>query len=213
LRKTSALDHRDHGHAALTRPHGRLSMWRAFGGESARVAFVIKIPFENTVGALLNVWISPVAYFRDDELSKEFEDVASNVQQNLEMLLAAPRQILIGAIFMMLVAGVACLKHEGFHEEREWRIVYNPKRVPSQLMLSNIEVINGVPQGVYKIPISGGPPDELNQIGINNLLDRVIIGPSPYPWAMYDAFASAPAKAGVEDAGNKVFVSGIPIRS
>jgi hypothetical protein len=68
---------------------------------------------------------------------------------------------------MMLVAGVACRKHEGFHEEREWRIVYNPKRVPSQLMLSNIEVINGVPQAVYKIPISGGPPDELNQIGIS----------------------------------------------
>jgi hypothetical protein len=193
--------------------HGRLSMWRAFGGQVGRVAFVIKIPLANTVGSLLNVWVSPVAYFRDDELSKEWETVLFNVQQNLEVLKQVPRQILIGSIFIMLVAAVVCLKHEGFHEEREWRIVHNPKRLPSPLMLSSIETIGGVPQIIYKIPISGGSPDELNQISLPNLLDRVIIGPTPYPWAMYEAFVAALTNAGVPDAGSKVFASGIPIRS
>ena len=34
----------------------------------------------------------------------------------------------------MLVAGVTCLKHEGFHEEREWRVLYAPNRTASPLM-------------------------------------------------------------------------------
>jgi hypothetical protein len=193
--------------------HGRLSMWRAFGGQTARVAFVLKIPIENNVGAALNVWLSPVAYFRDDQLAREFQNVHQNVTANLGILRNAPRHILIGAIFIMLVSAVVCLKHEGFHEEREWRIVYNPKRVNSPLMQFSVEVIGGVPQTIYKIPINGDPPDQLGEINIGNLLDRVIIGPSPYPWAMYEAFVSELIKAGVPDAAEKVLVSGIPLRS
>ena len=74
------------------------------------------------------------------------------------------------------------------------------------------ETIAGIPQIIYKIPIGGGPPNELNDISIGTMLDRIIIGPSPYPWAMYEAFATALTDAGVADAGNKVFVSGIPLR-
>jgi hypothetical protein len=51
------------------------------------------------------------------------------------------RQRLLAMAFTMLVAGVVCLKHEGFHEEREWRIIYSPKRSPAPLITSSIEVI------------------------------------------------------------------------
>jgi hypothetical protein len=37
--------------------------------------------------------------------------------------------------------------------------------------------------------------------------------PSPYPWPMYEAFTAALTKAGMKEAGARVFVSGIPIRS
>jgi hypothetical protein len=72
--------------------------------------------------------------------------------------------------------------------------------------------VGGVPQTVYKIPLTGGSPDLAN-IAISNLVDRVIIGPSPYPWPMYEAFVSALTAANVTDASSRVFVSGIPIRS
>jgi len=45
------------------------------------------------------------------------------------------------------------------------------------------------------------------------MFDRFIIGPSPYPWAMYEAFTAALAKAGIQDAEKRVFTSGIPIRA
>lgn len=174
---------------------------------------MIKLPLTGIVAPLLNVFLLPVAYFNNDELAPELESVTANVLADLDFLSTVPRTQLITSIFYMLVAAVVCLKHEGFHEEREWRIVHNPKRTPSTLMLPSIEVISGVPQTVYKIPISGGPPDELDPVGINNLLDRIIIGPTQYPWAIYEAFVSALTNAGAPDAGNKVFVSGIPIRS
>jgi len=164
------------------------------------------------VGALLNIFVSPVAYFRTDQLSAELDTILKNGRDNLEFLRSADREMLVGSIFYMLISGTVCLKHEGFHEEREWRVVYNPKRVHSPLMTSSIEVISGVPQLVYKIPLGGGPPDELNEISISKMLDRIIIGPSPYPWAMYEAFVSALTDAGVENPSGRVSVSGIPLR-
>jgi hypothetical protein len=201
-------------HDAHEDTHGRLSMWRAFGGgQIGRVAFVLKIPSSPPVGALLNLWVSPVEYFSDDELANELRALSSNVQAKIDVLKQAPRPMLIGAVFAMLVAGIVCLKHEGFLEEREWRIVHNPKRASTPLMRSDVEIMNGIPQLVFKIPIGGGPPNELDALRLENLLDRIIIGPTPYPWAMYQAFVTALTDAGVPDAGSKVFVSGIPIRS
>jgi hypothetical protein len=45
------------------------------------------------------------------------------------------------------------------------------------------------------------------------MFDRLIIGPSPFPLPIADAFIDALNKAGVSDAPNKVYFSGIPIRS
>jgi hypothetical protein len=44
------------------------------------------------------------------------------------------------------------------------------------------------------------------------MFDRLIIGPSPFPLPIADAFIEALSKAGVSDAGNRVFASGISIR-
>ena len=46
--------------------HGRLSMWRAFGGTTARVALVLRLPWFSGGGAeALNLMFSPVAYLRE----------------------------------------------------------------------------------------------------------------------------------------------------
>jgi hypothetical protein len=113
----------------------------------------------------------------------------------------------------MLIAGVTCLKHEGFHEEREWRAIYAPKRRPSPLMQHSTETIGGVPQLVYKLPLDVNVSADLADLDISRLFDCLIIGPSPYPWAIFQAFVEELTKAGVSDAENRVHVSGIPIRA
>jgi hypothetical protein len=113
----------------------------------------------------------------------------------------------------MFLAGVTCLKHEGFHEEREWRAIYSPKRTSSPLMESSIEVIGGLPQPVYKIPLDVTASPALATLDFATAFDRLIIGPSPYPWPMFEAFVGALQQSGVSDAAARVSVSEIPIRS
>ncbi len=113
----------------------------------------------------------------------------------------------------MLVASVTCLKHKGFHEEREWRVLYAPNRQPSPLMEHSIETIGGVLQIVCKAPLDGNVSQELADIDMARIFDRLIIGPSPYPWVMYQAFVAALDKIEVPDASKRVFVSDIPIRT
>ena len=47
--------------------HGRLSMWRAFGANTARVAIVLRIPWLSPGSAALNLMFSPVAYLHEEE--------------------------------------------------------------------------------------------------------------------------------------------------
>jgi hypothetical protein len=195
--------------------HGRLSMWRAFGGSNvARVAIVLKIPWYTPGGArALNVLFSPVAYLAEAEVHKEICSVIESVHAKRDFLRSLDRSLVVNIVFYMLLAGVACLKHEGFHEEREWRVIYTPKRLPSPLMESSVEIVGGIPQIVYKLPLDESVSDDLRGLDLLRIFDRLIIGPSPYPWVMYEAFVAALLKAGVADAENRVFMSNIPIRA
>ena len=108
--------------------------------------------------------------------------------------------------FMMLLA-------EGFREEREWRAIYAPKFWPSTLMESSTEIISGIPQIVYKIPLDAKVSDRFTDLDFPRIFDRLIVGPTSYPWPMYEAFVDALKKAGVDDAEKRLCVSGIPIRA
>lgn len=194
--------------------HGRLSMWRAFGGATAaRVAIVIKLPLEVGKNEALGPTIGPVGYFTDDEVAHQLDSVINNISANKEFLRSLDRALLINGIFQMFVMAVVSLKHEGFHEEREWRVIYSPSRSPSPHLESSIEVIGGVPQVVYKIPLRNNSAAGISGMEPNELFDRIIIGPTQFPWAMYEAFVAALEGAGVVNAASRVFVSQIPVRT
>jgi hypothetical protein len=194
--------------------HGRLSMWRAFGGSGsvARVGIVIKVPLLTAATSPLNVIFSSVAYLSEKEAHNLLLEVIANVDSERDFLRSLDRPLLVRIIFGMLLAGVVCLKHEGFREEREWRGIYAPKRWPSTMMESSTEVVGGVPQVVYKIPLDVTVSPSLAHLDLARLFDRLIIGPSPYPWPMYEAFVPALKEAGIADADERVWTSGIPIR-
>ena len=156
---------------------------------------------------------SPVAYLTENEVHAVMNVVITNIGMNVDFLRSIDRQNVVWTVFTMLRAGVTCLKHEGFHEEREWRAIYSPKLNPSPLMETSTEVIGGVPQIVCKVPLDVTISDALADLDLASKFDRLIIGPSPYPWAMYEAFTEALKKAGVEEAERRVFRSCIPIRS
>jgi hypothetical protein len=76
----------------------------------------------------------------------------------------------------------------------------------------DVEVVRGIPQPVYKIPLKNIPEEGFTGATIPELLDRVIIGPTDHSFAAYEAFVSLLNEAGVENANTKVFTSHIPLR-
>lgn len=199
-------------HDAVEDLHGRLSMWRGFGGANGRVAIVLKVPWYTGARDELKITFNPVGYLSEERVHEELFKAIANVRTNCAFLAAADRLLVIEAVFTMLAVGVTCLKHEGFHEEREWRVLYFPKRLRSPLLESSIETIGGIPQLVYQLPLDRTVSPALAELDLSRILDRIIIGPSAFPWVMYEAFVSTLSTAGVSDGENRVFVSNIPVR-
>ena len=193
--------------------HGRLSMWRAFGANSACVGLVLNIPSESKTAEAMRLVFSPVTYLKDNEADFLISEVIRNIEANKEFLKTVGQQEMIGWIFSMLLIGVTCVKHEGFREEKEWRAVHCPQLFQTQLIKSSTEIVGGIPQVVFGLPLDSSVDPVLNDLNFAKLFDRLIIGPSPYPAAMFEAYVEALSKAGVAEAGKKIFVSGIPIRS
>ncbi len=192
--------------------HGRLSMWRAFGGNTAKVAIVFRVPFLSPGADDLHIIFSPVAYLDEPAVQETIENVIKNIIDKREFICSFDRNQIVANIFTMLYAAVVCLKHPGFHEEIEWRVIHGPNRIPSPLVEHSTEFIAGVPQIVYKLPLDKTVSPALADLDLARIFDRLIIGPSPYAWAMFQAFADALKACGVADAEQRIYISGIPIR-
>jgi hypothetical protein len=122
---------------------GRLSMWRAFGNTGAtRIALIVKVPpIADTSTQALRIMFNPVAYLTEAEMHDQIRLVGENVLKEESFLRGLPPSIIGEHLFQMFFSAVTCLKHEGFREEREWRIVYNHHLYPSALMERSIETI------------------------------------------------------------------------
>jgi len=192
--------------------HGRLSMWRAFGGNTARVAIVLSIPWYTGAADAMKIIFSPVAYLTEPEVHNVIYEVAGNIEANGDFLRSLDRGIVVNLVFRMLLAGVTCLKHEGFREELEWRVIYTPKIQASSLIELSTEIIAGVPQPVHKLPLDATVAEAVADLDLTRIFDRMVIGPSPYPWAIYEAFVEVLRNCGIPQPEQRVFVSGIPIR-
>jgi hypothetical protein len=105
-----------------------------------------------------------VAYLEKEQVKGELFEVAANVRDNREFLRSLGREQLRNRVYNMFVAGATCVKHEGFKEEREWRLIYAPNRWPSHLIERSTEVVRGIPQIVYKIPLAENTLEAPNAI-------------------------------------------------
>jgi hypothetical protein len=193
--------------------HGRLSMWRAFGGTTTRVGMVFRFPWVSMSAASLGLNFSPIAYLSKRDTHAVLEQVIANVRANREYLRTIKREVLIQWVVQMFISGIVCLKHEGFHEELEWRAIYLLTRSPSPMMESSTEVVAGVPQLIYKVPLDASTSPLIADLDFAQVLDRLIVGPTPYPWPIYEAFATALKNIGIPNAAERVSVSLIPIRA
>lgn len=151
---------------------GRLSMWRGYGGLGG-VAMVLKPDFVKMYDANSGVESLPARYWSFDEVSSYLDGMLLRMEtlaNNDHALTNAEVNNIKYQLFML----VCSLKHPAFHEEKEWRLVANTKRIGVGLLTETIENIRGIPQKILKFDIS-----DHQKYNLLNVLDRVIIGPHP----------------------------------
>jgi len=190
---------------------GRLSMWRAYGGANS-VALVLNN--KAFVGSTmeLGAFSSAVHYMSATGLTAHVRMIGEGLREHSECLATCDKAEISQTLFTMFAATMLCTKHPGFAEEEEWRVFHIPQLYDQGRLVKSVECVRGVPQVVFKVPLKdfdGVPP-----IGnaIPDLLNRVIIGPTEYPYVIYEALVALLEQKGVQDAGKKVWVSGIPLR-
>lgn len=106
------------------------------------------------------------------------------------------------------------MKHNGFREEQEWRLVYRPAESDETLVNPAVRSHGGSVQTVYEMPLEVPDDQAASPPGysLDTLVDRLIIGPSDHPLHSMRAFSRALTDAGVSDAAMRVKMSTIPLR-
>ncbi|MEQ1672748.1 MAG: DUF2971 domain-containing protein [Hyphomicrobiaceae bacterium] len=190
---------------------GRLSMWRAYGGAAAIAIVINPAPMYSYTDAL-SAYAYPVIYCAPDDQSS-FQLLVSRMEAELEFLKTQSAETLVDHLFECLQSQAICSKHLGFKEEREWRIVHQPKHQPNERLKSSLVDVRGIPQIIYELPLRDFPEENLVGLNLNHLISRIIIGPTAFPLAMYDYFVRLLEELKIDKAHERVFLSNIPLRT
>jgi hypothetical protein len=192
---------------------GRLSMWRAYGrAENVHgVALVVNSAYLAATMEGLAAYSYPIEYPRPHEANDLFSELEKNFLGNQEYISSMSPEDVYGELFTALQNFCLTMKHPGFSEEREWRVIYRPNAEASEVIKPYTATIGGAPQRVFELPLEADANRGM-ALDLSTLVDRVIIGPSSQAVAMWRAFVDALAEAGVANADKKVICSGLPLR-
>jgi len=105
---------------------GRLSMWRAYGGQTG-VAIIMKGTSFLTEQSAIDVFLSPVAYLSPQDLAPKMDEITAGVEANADFVRSRDHSEIRQVVFNLLRFAVIATKHPGFKEEREWRLIYSPQ--------------------------------------------------------------------------------------
>lgn len=222
-------------HAEADFENGRLSMWRGYGCNGVGVAMVLKPELFMDEKIDVGAYFHPVQYVSVDPWGmnqerinpiKEFLNgligkIKSN-ENEIAQLVNADDFIdeLCNALRYLAVT----MKHKGFEEEREWRLISCRYKVPddNRALKKITRSVGGVAQNVLvldsdeleSLPASGptvasAEPRPLLQ----RLLHKLLIGPSEFDKATYLAMCSLWEEKIGTNPTEFVALTGIPLRN
>lgn len=198
-------------HLADEDKYGRLSMWRAYASLNG-VALVFNRPMFLEEAINTSVITIPMFYFDQKEFRDAVSDFTKRLRDNQSVLKTIPD--FPNHVFAKFLITVLSMKHKGFQEEREWRILSNSSIYMSPLneILKEKRVeVNGAPRIIKALNFSDVQYKNI-KFDMNDLIYRVIIGPSNNAEQLREIFVNALSDNGVKDADDKVVCSNIPIR-
>ncbi len=188
---------------------GRLSMWRAYGG-NAGVAIIFKHDFFKMLASAAKLDFSSVAYLKEEQLKIQIANLGESISSNINEIETLEPKALGGYLFNIFRFAALCNKHKGFEEEQEWRLIATASILPkNEFITQEIQTIQGTPQSIVKIKLS---EETYEGKKFKDMIDKVIIGPSQFPFEIKKSVISALSDIGIKEAESIVRVSSIPLR-
>jgi len=205
-------------HQSFEDDHGRLSMWRGYNKGGTGVAIILNknIMDEDTI---LPVFLSGVDYIDRNETEEKIEEIVNNIHKNSQKLSTIHQRMLrkgqqsgiCADLIRALIFAPICIKHPGFSEEKEWRIIHMPEFQYEEELPKKHQCINGTIQKIYTIPLDKDTAEKTG-MSLDSIIDKVIIGPCKFPDVTKEGIISLMKEKGILDAEKRVVISGIPLR-
>ncbi len=204
-------------HTKEENQNGRLSMWRTYGDDNG-VAIVFKRGYLFEDLLVKNISLTSVVYAYEENIYDNVLKVIGSIinhQSNILDILNNEKAARYIMTYFKNVFGysVVSLKHIGFKEEAEWRLIAHGLDLENELNRENFEIENvkGIDQLVFKIKFE--PKEDFFE-----MIDYVLIGPNAdmgvrnvtskvFARIMMESFGKSR-----EEVDNKIKLSGIPYR-
>jgi hypothetical protein len=194
---------------------GRLSMWRAYGGDGDGVALIFNgQPFANQLSNFPGS-ILPVVYDGERYIFEKMDEFFNHLDKNLGQILKEKEKFdREWAVFYPMILHCLHVKHRGFAEEKEWRLVFCPEfhDDDKNIFEKKIAVIRGTPQIVFSVNIKDYSEYGLHGTDLDNLLEQIIIGPTEHGEILKSAFKISLGNLNINNPLNRIILSDIPLR-
>lgn len=194
--------------------YGQLSMWRGYGKDGG-VAFVLNQDIFLRRDRFYVIKTVPVEYLDYSEFKMMFKKWVNNLRENRTFInecWGKDPECFETIFNYCLETMLISIKHVGFKEEKEWRVVFSSSYEDISDLKQDI-VINKYPQIIYKLPLIGHSKKYSAKIPINDVLDRIIIGPNPHVEQVYFAYVKILEELGIDHPAERVVMSNIPYRA
>ncbi|UDL90198.1 DUF2971 domain-containing protein [Mesorhizobium sp. PAMC28654] len=195
--------------------NGRLSMWRGYGGADVAVSIVLrKAAVIRDGSGPYGIQGYPVQYPKMDGLFEDLNRRRDIMVENKEEISSGSFEYFRNHLFGMFQVLLATIKHPGFSEENEWRLIYLPDLNPSKDMeKTKVQIaLNGMPQSIYKIPVNGEKFNDDRAVTVDELIQGIIVGPCAEAGVAIAAIQDALMRANHRSAQKIVHFCGIPYR-
>ena len=160
---------------------GLLSMWRGYGHDGKGVALILDVSGLSFLSETPLI-LAKVNYLSDFERRSWISRTLLEFCRNEAALLLIDRDASLAAkeLFDRILIASIYSKHQGFKEEREWRVCYLPDRDTKGLLKRNLHYLNNARGIEPKLKLHLGiDPGVSGDLSLEKIVKQIILGPSP----------------------------------
>ncbi|ODP37352.1 DUF2971 domain-containing protein [Sphingomonas turrisvirgatae] len=191
---------------------GKLSMWRAYGGDT-NVCILLNPEAFMTPQSAYDAVIAPVDYGGPGKFVEGVAAIVETMIANRDALRQIDPETVKTNLKYALDVMILSTKHPGFEEENEWRVINRAQLTPApNSPPSKIVSVNGIVQKVFYLPMKNIPEHDVANADINTLLFKILIGETPNPDLVWEGFVTLLAENGIQNPVDKVIACNIPLR-